>query len=103
RLPKLSTQLDEADAVIIAVSDIQSAARAEDAAVRAIHAGLRRGTAVAAGSLAAAGHRRDDVCFGVNAADAVVLAIDDEDVAVGVAADALGPGKDGGLGVAFVA
>src|SRR6266851_4184111 len=49
-----------AHAVVVAVGDVQVSLGVEDAAVWAVHAGLRRGAAVAAGAFAAAGHGGDE-------------------------------------------
>src|ERR1700730_4825556 len=76
--------------VILTVGDPQVSLGIDGAAVRPIEAGLRRGTAVAARSLAPAGHGGDAAGFGRNLADRVVLGIDDVKIAIGVRADTLG-------------
>src|SRR5690348_10852737 len=92
--------MDDADAVIVAVGDVERSVRRDDAPVRAIHAGLGRDAVFL--PLAAAGDGRHLQRLRIDLADAMVLAIDDVDVARGVAADALWPVEDGVLGGAIV-
>src|SRR5262249_46463554 len=70
--------------------------------VRAIHAGLRRGDTVAVGPLVAAGKRRDEVRLHVNLANAMILAIDDVDIAGRLAANALRAREDRARGIPLV-
>ena len=70
--------------MVLGVADIDCTIRPDDGAVRAAQAGCVRRPAVALGALAPAGDRLDDAACGIDAADRVVLGIDDQDVAAGV-------------------
>ena len=70
--------------VVVGVADIDRAVGADDRAVRAVEPGFGGRAAVAAGALAAAGERADDAARAVDAADRVVLGIDDDQAAVAV-------------------
>src|SRR5262249_3596117 len=78
----------------------------DDAAVRAVEAGLGGVAAVAFGALTAAGDGRDDAGLGIDLANGVILGVHHVDVALAVAADAFRAAEgrlDGGAAVALVA
>src|SRR4249919_121981 len=82
--PKSGGARHLADAAVVGVADIDRAVRSDDRAVRTVEPGIGGRTAVAAGALAAAGERADDAARPVDAADCVVLGIDDDQAAVAV-------------------
>src|SRR6266404_3478258 len=79
-----------ADAVVLGIADVDRPIRSDDGAVRAAETGRGRRTAVTLGALAPAGDRLDDAARGIDAADRMVLGIDDQDVAAGVEGEFLG-------------
>src|SRR6266436_864415 len=79
-----------ADAVVLGVADIDRAIGSDDGAVRPAETGRGGRTAVTLRALAASGDRLDDAACGIDAADRVVLGIDDQDVAAGVEGEFLG-------------
>src|SRR5262245_11127063 len=92
--------------MIIAIRDVDIPLGIDDAAVRAVEAGLGGVAAVAFGTLPAAGDGRDDAGLRVDLANGVVLGLDHVDVALAIAADACRAAEcrlDGRASVALVA
>src|SRR5260221_6233731 len=73
-----------ADAVVVGVADIDRAIGADRRAVRSVEPGFARRPAIAAGALTAAGDRGDRAGARVEAANRMVLGVDDQDAAVSV-------------------
>src|SRR5439155_588430 len=92
-----------ADAVVLGVADIDRTIGADDRTVRAAETGCDRRTAVTLGAFPPAGDRLNDAARDIDAADRVVLGIDDQDVAAGVESEFLGRVEDGILRRAAVA
>src|SRR5689334_17989067 len=95
--------LHNTNSVVICVGNVYGAVAIDDATMRAIHAGLGCGAVVAACALLSAGDGGHVHGFDVNLADAVILTIDDEDVAIGVAADTFGAIENRVFGRAVIA
>src|SRR5215813_7800528 len=89
--------------MVVRIRNVHVPLRIDATTMRSIHPRCRRWAAVAARAFAAAGDGGHHVSPGVDLADAVILAIDDVDVAGGVTADSLRSGEDGLPGVAAVA
>src|SRR4051812_24020434 len=73
-----------ADAVVVGVADVDRAVGSDDSAVRAVETGCGGRAAVAFRAFAAAGDARDDAGGAIDAADRVVLGIDDDQATVAV-------------------
>src|ERR1700730_16707860 len=83
-----------ADAVVLGVADVDRAIGSDDGAVRTAETGSGGRTAVTLGAFTPAGDRLDDAARGIDAADRVVLGVDDQDVAAGVEGEFLGRVED---------
>src|SRR6516165_3454146 len=70
-----------ADAVVLGVADIDCAIGADDCAMRSTEPGGGRRAAVTAWAFAPASDRFDNPARSINAADRVILSVDDQDVA----------------------
>src|SRR5438876_1968776 len=92
-----------ADAVVLGVADIDRTIGADDRTARAAETGCDRRTAVTLGAFPPAGDRLNVAARDIDAADRVVLGIDDQDVAAGVESEFLGRVEDGILRRAAVA
>src|SRR5205814_7173178 len=79
-----------ADAVVFGVADVDRAIRPDDGAMRAAETGRGRRTAVTFGAFMPAGDRLDHAGRSGDAADRVVLGIDDQNVAARIESEFLG-------------
>src|SRR5262245_38566282 len=97
---------DNPHPVVHSVRDIQMPLGVYPAAVGTLQAGFRSKSAVAIASPMSAGDGGHNPCYGIDAADRVVLRVHDDDVVLMVASDGLGraPGRrEGWATVAAVA